>query len=132
MLVLLGDGLKVLGEPLTSWAIFLKSVLVPVRAQELFVDNARKPPSVPPGIPTYTDAKKRRLCISSLGGSYALAINSWPCWTSTTTWVDGGLAKRPFRSLHQPEKLLRAGDGIGHCVLPISDDWSRKIGGPER
>jgi len=34
--------------------------------------------------------------------------------------------------LAQTEKLLRAGDKIGHCELPVDDDRCGRNGGPNR
>ena len=34
--------------------------------------------------------------------------------------------------LAQPEKLLSAGDRIGHGVLPVDDDGGLRVGGPNR
>jgi hypothetical protein len=43
-----------------------------------------------------------------------------------------GTAKQTASLLTQPEKLLRARDGIGHGVPPVDDDGGWRIGGPDR
>jgi hypothetical protein len=36
------------------------------------------------------------------------------------------------QSLAQPVELLSAGDGIGHCILPVHDNRCGRIGAPDR
>ena len=46
--------------------------------------------------------------------------------------VVASAASASWQSFAQPEKLLCAGEEIGHGVLPVDDDGDWRVGGPDR